>query len=346
MKKFSQTEQILFAKRLSFLICAGVPIVQALAVLSAQAPQSLAVIYQKIFEEVSGGRFLSAAMKNLSYVFSEFAISIIKVGEEGGILGENLQYLADEMKKRRLLKKKIIGALFYPLFIAFATCGITLALTVFIFPKVLPVFASMKAVLPMSTRILMFISHLVIAYAWLLALAAVFLFLIFMRLLKLPPIKKFCQAVCLRLPAFGSMFRHYYLANFCRSMGLLLKHDSRLDKVLLISADGTASLVYREQFIQMADQVRQGGKISAYASANKHFPIMFSHMLEVGEAAGNLSETFLYLAEIYEQEVDELAKNLSELIEPFLMVFMGLLVGFVAMSIILPIYSITEKLKP
>ncbi len=128
-------------------------------------------------------------------------------------------------------------------------------------------------------------------------------------------------------------------------MGLLLKGDTRVDEALHTTASTTENLIYREQYEQIAKVVYKGGRISEYlGSRPEYFPEMLGNMVAIGETAGNLSETFLYLAEMYETEVDDLTKNLSSLIEPVLMVFMGLLVGFVAVSIITPIYSVTQKL--
>jgi type IV pilus assembly protein PilC len=128
-------------------------------------------------------------------------------------------------------------------------------------------------------------------------------------------------------------------------MGLLLKGDARLDEALTITASTTENLVYKREFNTLAVQVNKGEKISEYLEKRPGlFSDMLGHMVAIGETAGNLSETFLYLADMYEGEVDDLTKNLSGLIEPVLMVFMGLLVGFIAISIITPIYSVTQKL--
>lgn len=153
------------------------------------------------------------------------------------------------------------------------------------------------------------------------------------------------EHIILKIPLAGNISKNYYLSNFCRTLGLLLKGDSRLDSAIRTTATATENLVYRGEFKKLAEFVDRGGKISSYLeNRSKLFPDMLGHMVAIGETAGNLSETFLYLADLYESEVDELTKNLSGMIEPVLMVFMGLLVGFVAVSIITPIYAVTQKL--
>lgn len=345
---FSKQEQILFAKRLAFLMRAGVPILESLKLIQQQIRTKAGkLMFEQVVKDVSAGHFLSTALAKHSKLFNEFAINIIRVGETGGMLSDNLNYLAEELKKKQALKKKVMSALFYPIFIVVATLGIVILLTVVVFPKVLPIFSSINIPLPLSTRILIQVSHLFLAHGWLMLFGIIAIMVGFIFALQNIQFKKIIDGLTLRLPIAGSISQSYYMANFCRTMGLLLKTDSRLSEAIKIAARTTENLVYRDQILNISEVVARGQKISDYM--NKHprvFPLMASHMVAIGETAGNLSETFLYLADMYEQDVDELTRNLSSLIEPVLMVFMGLLVGFVAISIITPIYSITQKLHP
>ncbi len=344
----SRSEQVQFAKRLAFLMRAGVPILESLQILAGQSKtKGGKKMLENLVSEVSNGHFLSTAMAKFSSVFGDFAVNIVKVGEQAGILPENLNYLAEELKKKQALRKKVMGALFYPIFIVVATLLLVGLLTVVVFPKVLPIFTSINVPLPVSTKILMSVSRFLIAYGfWVLILILIFPFAL-LFLSRLPKVKAWLDKVLLKIPLAGSIAQNYYLANFCRTMGLLLKGESRLDEALQTSARTTQNMVYRKQLENLAQTVAKGSRMSEYMLKNKkYFPDMVSHMLAVGETAGNLSESFMYLADMYETEVDDQTKNLSTLIEPVLMVFMGLLVGFVAISIITPIYSVTQKLHP
>jgi type II secretory pathway component PulF len=199
--------------------------------------------------------------------------------------------------------------------------------------------------LPISTKILIFVSGVLIKFGFVLLLLAICAAIGFIFLIKQPRFRIFTEALILKIPLAGKISKNYYLSNFCRTLGLLLKGDAKLDSAIRITASATENLVYRRELENAAGFVDKGGKISGYLESRPGlFPDMLSHMVAIGETAGNLSETFLYLAAIYEGEVDELTKNLSGLIEPVLMVFMGLLVGFVAVSIITPIYAVTQKL--
>jgi type IV pilus assembly protein PilC len=346
MNKFSQKEQILFAKRMGFLMKAGVPILESLILLKKQIKSKGAnKIFEQMILDVSSGQFLSNSLARFRGTFGDFAVSIIKVGEQSGILAENLNYLSEELRKKQQLRRKILGALFYPVFIVAATLILTFILMIFVFPKVLPIFSSVNLDLPISTKILIFVSGILIKFGFVLLLSAITAVIGFVFLIKRPKFRIFIEGLVLKIPLAGKISQNYYLSNFCRTLGLLLKGDAKLDSAIRITASATENLVYRRELENAARFVDKGGKISGYLESRPRlFPDMLSHMVAVGETAGNLSETFLYLAGIYEGEVDELTKNLSGLVEPVLMVFMGLLVGFVAVSIITPIYAVTQKL--
>lgn len=346
--KFSLKEQTLFAKRLSYLMRAGVPILDSLNLLKEQLKsKSARNMFGKIVADVANGQFLSSAMEKFRDSFSEFAINIIKVGETSGILSENLEYLAEELKKKQILKKKIVSALFYPIFIVVATLGMSGVLTVFVFPKVLPIFASVGAGLPVTTQILIAVSKFLIAYGVWVLLLLVAGVVGFGLLMRVPSFRFAVEKIIFRLPLAGKISQSYQLSNLCRTLGLLLKGESKLEHALLTTASTTGNLVYERELKMISAFVSRGGKISTYMdSRRRYFPDMISHMVAVGETTGNLSDTFIYLAEMYEQDLDDLTKNLSGLLEPVLMIFMGVLVGFVAVSIITPIYSVTQKLKP
>jgi type IV pilus assembly protein PilC len=348
MSAFSDKEKILFAKRMGFLMKAGVPILESLNLLKKQMKsKKTARIFERIILDVSGGRFLSSSLEGLGGAFGDFAVNIIRIGEQGGFLSDNLDYLAEELNKKRQMKRKILGAMFYPIFIVCVTLLLALLLTTLVFPKVLPIFASVDLKLPVTTKILIFASRFLISYGVYLCLLALLAAAGFVFLLKRPKFRMSAQKLVLKIPLAGLIGKNYCLSNFCRTSGLLLKGDCRVDEAMHITAAATENLVYRGKIEQAGKFAERGGKISDYfATCPALFPDMLCHMVAIGEHGGNLSETFLYLADMFESEVDDLTKNLSSLVEPALMVFMGLMVGFIAVSIITPIYSVTQRLRP
>lgn len=341
-------EQSLFAKRLSFLIKAGSPIIESLGMLKNYRSKAKIWIFEEIISGVANGQYLSKSMEKFRYIFGDFAINMIRVGESIGALDQNLNYLAEELKKKRELRSKIITSLVYPIFIIFATLGIVLLLLVFVLPKVLPVFTSLKIELPLATRIIIGASAFAIKYGGYILLAGALLAVAFYFLNKKnEKIRYKTHQIILKIPLVGKMTQSYQLTNFCRTFGLLAKSGLAMYEVMTIIAASTPNLVYKKEFEKLAENVSMGRKIHSQLAKNpKLFPEIIIQMIATGEASGNLSETLIYLSEMYENEFDDLTKNLSSALEPVLMITMGLIVGFIAISIITPIYEITQHLTP
>lgn len=346
--KLSLQEQSLFARRLSLLVKAGMPILESINILKKQAKSlSNKKMFETIFHDVSNGQFLSKSLGRFSKVFGSFAVNIIKVGETSGTLSENLKYLSQELDKKRELKRKITGALVYPLFIMVAAFAVSALLTVYLFPKLLPVFQSLKVELPFTTRALLGLSTFLIKFGFFLLAGLIAAFFLFIFLLRFRRFKFQLDRFFLRLPLVGLLLKHYYLANICRTLGLLLKSQVRVLEAVQITADTTANLIYERELRNLHRDITKGGTFSKYFEKNERlFPVLVSEMLSVGEATGNLSETLLYLSEIYEQELNDETKRLSNVIEPAMMILMGLMIGFIAISIITPIYEVTQHLSP
>ncbi len=347
--RFSIKEQSLFAKRMSFLVKAGVPLVDCLNMIRAQTKsKAKGRVFDMVIDDVNNGQFLATSLGKHRRMFGDFAINLIHVGEQSGILSQNLAYLADELQKKETLRKKVIGALVYPIVITIATLGITGVLTVYIFPKILPIFASLNVTLPLSTRILIAISNFLTNDGlWLLlgviVLAGSLAYLKF----RFQKVQYFFDRSSLKVPIFGSMLQNYNLANFTRTLGLLLKSGVQLTDSMVMVAEATPNLAYRKAFENIATSIVRGEPMSRELARDPAlFPDTLRHMVTVGETTGGLSDTLLYLSEMHESEVEEATKNLSSTIEPLLMVVMGCLVGFIAVSIITPIYEITQSLHP
>lgn len=344
---FSTQEQALFAKRLGMILKSGMPIMQGLHMMGGEKQSaSAAYIYGHLIEHVENGQPLSTGLRKFNKIFGEFSINIIQVGETSGTLHENLNYLSEELKKKEALRKKVIGALIYPAVIVVATVGIALVLTMYIFPKITPIFASFKAELPLTTRMLMATSNFLMDYGIVLLLGIVALSLAYFFMMRVRNFHLTMDRILLKLPLFGKLSRYYNLANSSRTMGLLLKSDMGIVQSFAIAAQSCRNLAYRDELERVKNEVMKGQKISLQFMQNPNlFPPMFAQMVLVGEQTGNLSGTFGYLSDMYEEEISDLTKNLTTLIEPVLMVVMGIIVGFIAISIITPIYGITQQLK-
>lgn len=338
-------EQVIFSRHLAVMSKAGLPLIDSLKMIQKETKsKAMLKILDQLIKDVSNGQFLSASLEKFQNVFGDLFVNIIRVGESAGILSENLNYLADELKKKQELRRKVIGALIYPAVVLVATFGITGLLTVFIFPKIIPVFSSLNVKLPISTRILIAVSNLLTNYGALVVLIGFILLVILFLLLRNKKIRFYFDHFLLYIPIFGKIFRNVSLSNLCRTLGMTLKSGVKVVEAISITAGSIPSLAYKGQLIQAAEEVKKGETLASHFMKNKHlFPPIVSQMISVGETAGNLSETLLYLSEFYESEVSEATKNLSNVLEPVLMVLMGIIVGFVAISIITPIYEVTRS---
>ena len=346
--RLSLKEQVLFAKRLSLLVKAGVPILKSLSLLETQAvSRANRKMFAQILRDVANGQFLFKSLSRFQGVFGDFAINVIRIGETSGSLSENLKYLAEEIEKKRMLRQKIVGALVYPVVIMIAAFSVSGLMTVYLFPKLLPVFKSLNVQLPLITRALIGISAFLLQ--WWLALVAVLIVCViaFAFLMRLEAFRFRVNQMSLKIPFVGTLLMHYHLVNICRTLGNLMRSNIRILEAITITADTSTNLVYRKTLRHLHQSIAKGGNISTYLEKHpRFFPPMLSQMVAIGETTGNLSETLLYLGEMYEQELDEQTKRLSSTIEPLMMVMMGVLVGFIAISIITPIYEITQHLNP
>jgi type IV pilus assembly protein PilC len=305
-------------------------------------------IIDSVIKDVSNGQFLHASFAKHGNIFGDFAVNLIKVGEEGGILDQNLEHLAEELKKRHELKKKIMGAMIYPAFITLATVGVTALITVYIFPKLMPIFNSLGANLPLTTRSLIWTSNFLIHYGILVVAgfiaSSIGISIIYKKFL---PFNLIANRVMLRVPIFGKLYQNYHMANLCRTFGLLLNCQVGIISAANITADATPNKLYKREIRQLSEDISKGRKISEYFDKRPDlFPEIVPQMVAIGETAGNLGETLLYLSNHYESETSDMTKNLSNSLEPVMLVGMGLIVGFVAVSVITPIYELTQNLHP
>ncbi|MDP1688817.1 MAG: type II secretion system F family protein, partial [bacterium] len=235
--RFTIKEQSHFAKRLSFLVKSGVPILESLRILRRQTKSKARLkLFDKIIDDVSNGQYLATSLKKLPNMFGDFAINIIKVGEKSGTLDKNLNYLSEELKKKQALKQKIIGAFVYPIFITLSTVGLAVLLTVFIFPKIQPIFDSLHISLPLSTRILLFVSTFLGNYGlYLLAILVFLVIVFFVAFNKFPSFHLLIDRFILKIPLFGKITQSYNVTNFCRTLGLLLKSGVIVTEALSIT---------------------------------------------------------------------------------------------------------------
>lgn len=347
-RKLSAKDKIVFTKRLSLLLTAGIPLSASLAMLKKQSnSHNLRDMADTLLAQVEQGQSLQASLRNYQREFGSFTLNLVRIGEITGTLPENLKHISERLQKAYVLKRKVVGSLVYPACILLATLVIVVMLLVFVFPKILPALKSLNATLPVTTRMLIALSN-VFMHQWLLLLIYCAILACFVALLfGAKTGRRWTDKIILRLPFIGSIFRNYHTANLCRNFALLLESKVGIAEAARITSQTATNTAYSEALITVSEALTRGEAVATSIQKYRSiFPYLVGDMISVGESTGNLSGSLTYLAEIYEAEVDDQTKNLSTIIEPVLMIFMGVLVGFIAISIITPIYGITQNLHP
>lgn len=339
-------EQIVFMKRFAMMLQSGMPIIICLKLLEEESTKSSQKsLIAELLRRVASGASLSLALEARPDVWSQFVVTIVRVGESSGILADMLAYIAVELKKKNELRRQILGALLYPSIVILATLVITVFLLVVIFPKILPIFESLAAELPLSTKILIELSHLFSQYGIWIAMGIVIVCILYTIFRQYEQFRYWSDFLLLQIPISGRLLRYYNLANLCRTLGLLLQNEVRIMTAVTIISEATAHRVYRLALVTASVELATGKTFSSQLQKNPElYPSLLIQMIQAGELTGNLSSAFLYLSEMYESDIRDTTKNLTTVLEPVLMVGMGLCVGFIAISIITPIYGITQHL--
>lgn len=340
-------EKINFARHLSVTIESGLPLVEALRLIRKQAPSKrMGTIVDSLVNDINNGKSLSESLEKFNHVFGDFFVNLVKVGEASGNLSEILKHLSVEIKKQRELSQKVRSALIYPGVILLATIGITLFLTIFIFPKILPVFRSLNVELPFATRLVIGSLDFFRNYGLYAGAGIIVAAILFKIILSIPKIHLLYDRMVLSLPFVSKVVTNLTMASFTRSLSILLKSGMNIVEALGVSKGTFHNKFYVSQIEQIIESVKRGESVARYISNNpRFFPPMLVGMIQVGEDTGNLEQNLLYLSDYYESEVDETMKNLTAILEPMLLLFMGLAVGFIALAIITPIYKVTQGLK-
>ncbi len=343
---FSVGEQIRFSRRVAALLGAGMSIAEAFLFVERSMSGKKKDVVKEIIEEISRGRQCSEIFSGIG-AFDRSLMHMVAIGEKSGSLETAFAQAALLLEKRQALSRKVYGALIYPGFIACATAGIAIFLVVYIFPKIIPLITGMNIPLPFLTRILIFVSHILV-YHWLLIIAAsvcllagIYLVWNYVRL-----VRRAAGIIFMHIPLAGAIFRAKILIQIFKPLGLLLGHGEHIPEALVSVAGIIGNDEYAEALRAGAVQVTRGESFAKYVSAHEHiFPQLVIDFLETGERTGGIAIACEHIAALYESEVDESVKHISTIIEPVLMLGMGIVVGGIALSIVMPIYEITGHLS-
>jgi len=346
LSKVPLKERLFFVRHLGIMLKSGISLSMALKTLSEQSENKyFKQVLIDVGSKVEKGATFADSLKVYQKVFGPMFISMVEAGEISGKLEDVLQELYIQMKKENSLISKVKGAMTYPAVIVIAMIGIGTFMIVVIIPRVTSTFVEMEVELPLPTKILIGISNTIIQNGVVSAITAFVLIVSFFQALKTTKGKYIFQSILLKSPIIGPIVKKINIARFARNISSLLKTDIMIIKTFNITANVISNLHYRNAINDMASKIKKGEKLNEVI---KNYPSLFNpvvtQMIAIGEDTGELDNILSELAEFYEEEVDQIMETLPSIIEPILILLLGVGVGGVAIAIIMPMYSLSSAI--
>jgi len=342
----SLTEKIFFTRNLRVMISAGLPLPRALETLAKQAKnRKFKKALFSIRDEIIKGKSFSDTLVKYPDIFSELFQNMLRVGEESGTLEDVLQTLNQQMEREYELKSKIKGAMIYPAVIICAMLGIGILMLVMVVPQLAKTFEELDIELPMTTQLVIGLGNFLVQ-RWYLAFAIVFvLIFLFWRLIKIKAGKKIIDTLTLKIPIISPIIRKTNAAYTTRTLGSLIAAGVPVVRSLEITSGTLGNIYYKSAIAAVAEKVKKGEKISeALRPYENIYPSVVIQMVAVGEETGETSSILNQLAEFFEEEVSNATKNLTAVIEPIIMLIIGAVIGFFAVSMVQPMYAMLGAL--
>ena len=343
LNRVKAKDVIIVSRTLSVMISASVPLVDALKNIAAQTVNpTLRDIMKDVASEVETGARLSDAFERHPKVFGGFFVNMIRSGETSGQLEGVLEYLADQQEKDYDLTSRIKSAFIYPGFIMSALLGVGFLMMTFVVPSLTKILQEAGVELPITTKILIFVSG-IFEKNWILMIIAIIgLVVLFQAFVRTPYGKLQWDGVKLHMPIFGKMFQNMYVVRFSRSLATLIQGGVDQVTALEIVAGIVGNQVWRKMVFDTIKEVNEGNSITTAFVRNKGIPSMMIQMLAVGEDTGKLQEVLNRVADFFRRELDNTVRNLVTLIEPIVMILLGLAVGVMVSAILLPLYNLSS----
>ena len=329
------------------MVAAGVPLPKALDILSAQTSnKGFRAILSDVKKEVLEGKSLSEAMENHPSVFPDLFTNMIKVGEESGTLEQVLSQLSLQLERSHELRSRVVGALMYPSVVIVAMLGVGTLMLMVVIPLLAQTFEELEVPLPLTTRVVVAIGTF-LSERWYIAFPVLFLLLVLaFRAIKTKPGKRAFDAFLLRAPLLGGIVIKLNAALMTRTLSSLIASGVPIMRSLEITSRVLGNTYFSDSLSVCAQRVGKGEKLSGALKEYAHlYPVAVVQMVEVGEETGETGNILAKLADFYEEEVNQVTKNLTSVIEPIVMLLIGAAVGFFAISMIQPIYGMLSAIQ-
>ncbi len=340
--RINTQEKVIFARNLGAMIEAGLPMSRSLSVMERQSKnEALKKVLAALNDSIKIGKTLSDSMNAFPKVFSSLFVSMVAAGEESGKLADSLRVVSDQMERSYMLVKKVRGALMYPAVIICAMIGIGILMLIYVVPTLTATFKELKVELPLSTRIIVFISDFLKENILLSLFALVIIVGVSYMAAKTKRGRQLFDLIVLKIPLIGTLVKETLSARTTRTLSSLLISGVPVVTALGITREVVQNSYYKEVLLKASEVIQEGVAMSSVFIQHEHlYPIFVGEMMSVGEETGKLSDMLYRIAVYYETEVEQKTKDMSTIIEPFLMIFIGAVVGFFALAMITPTYSL------
>ncbi len=335
-----------FTRQVALMLNAGLTLIDSLEILKKQTQKlALKKMIEDVDAKIKGGSSFSVALQEYNSMFSKLYISLVKSGEASGKLGEILLRLADNLEKEREFKSKLKGALVYPVIVIVGMFIVMFIMVTFVLPKLLGLYKDFNVELPLSTKILIAISTFSTRFWPIVVVMGIVASYFIKKYLATKEGKSAFDTFILKLPVFGHIVSISALVESTRTLAILISSGISILEALSIVVDATDNSVYQQALLSVSHKVEKGISLGTALEQQKIFPPILVQMSQVGEQTGNLDDTLFRLSKYFEMESEMATKTMTTLIEPMILVVLGVGVGFLVMSVITPIYNLTNSFK-
>lgn len=345
-EKMGAGEKILFTTQLGSMLKTGLPVTRALEAFVDEKQTHMSVPLKRIMDQLKAGKSLSEALESYPKIFGNIYVNVVRSGETMGKLAESLAYLGDQLKREHELKNKVKSALIYPMVVLVAMFGVMSFIALSVVPKIVVFAQSAGAKLPQITQVMIKATELVRQYWLLMIFAAVGLVIGLWRMMKTKEGRKLTDGLLLKIPLVGELIRRYNQARFARLLSGFYRYGVSVELAFEILAESLDNHYYSQACLRMKQRLMTGRSLSAVMASEKElFSGIMGRVVKGAEQTGVLDETLLKLAVFYEEELESSLNNLTTVIEPVLIIILGVGVIGIALAVILPIYRVTSQLR-
>ncbi len=343
IKGVSADELAAFTRQMATMLNAGLPLTDALNLLKLQSTPQFGEIVEKILDDVQAGTALSTALSKHPKVFNKVYIALVKAGESAGVMETILNRLADNLEKGRDFASKVKGALIYPVIVFFGMIGVMALMMIVVIPKLTGLYKEFGANLPMPTRILITVSDFSVKYWWIVLIIIIFAYLSFKKYLATPIGRKWWDGIAYKIPVMGPMQNMIMLTEMTRTLALLVGAGVSIVEALQVVSAATGNVVVESELRRIVSKVEKGFPLSVSFAESESFIPIIGQMVAVGEETGKLDDVLEKLSHYFENNSESAVKGLTTAIEPLIIILLGVGVGFLIFTIVMPIYNLTSQ---